>query len=163
MQSFCSSTEANEIVLPEIMPSTLGRIDLEGDEGKLLRALLLALALVVILGKGLFNAMVAVGIVLIPTFARITRATVLGEKSRDYVLSARSIGVRSSRILWRHIVPNSLSPLIVAASFPAGLESPLGWGHGPGPPPDPPRERPRPIGEPRCFPLTESLTGELLP
>jgi peptide/nickel transport system permease protein len=79
--------------------------------------ILLALVIVVIIGPGLFNAMVAVGIVLIPTFARITRATVLGERGRDYVLAARSIGVRSNRILWRHIMPNSLSPIIVAASL----------------------------------------------
>jgi peptide/nickel transport system permease protein len=79
--------------------------------------ILLALVIVVIIGPGLFNAMLAVGIVLIPTFARITRATVLGEKSRDYVLAARAIGVKSSRILWRQIVPNSLSPIIVAASL----------------------------------------------
>ncbi len=79
--------------------------------------ILLALAIVVIIGPGLFNAMIAVGIVSIPTFARITRATVLGEVGREYVMAARSIGVKSRLILIRHIMPNALSPIIVAASL----------------------------------------------
>jgi peptide/nickel transport system permease protein len=82
--------------------------------------ILLALVIVVIIGPGLRNAMLAVGVVSIPAFARITRATVLGEKGRDYVLAARSIGVGSNRILWRHIMPNSLSPIIVASSLGIG-------------------------------------------
>ncbi len=80
-------------------------------------SILLALAIVSAIGPGLFNAMLAVGIVSIPTYARIARATVLSESSRDYVMAARSLGVRSSRILWRHIIPNALSPIIVAASL----------------------------------------------
>ena len=80
-------------------------------------SILLALTIVVVTGPGLFNAMIAVGIVSIPAFARITRASVLGESGRDYVLAARSVGVGSNRILVRHIVPNTLSPIIVAASL----------------------------------------------
>jgi peptide/nickel transport system permease protein len=80
-------------------------------------SILLALTIVVVTGPGLFNAMIAVGIVAIPTFARITRATVLGESGRDYVLAARAVGVGSNRILVRHIVPNTLSPIIVTASL----------------------------------------------
>ncbi len=79
--------------------------------------ILLALVIVVILGPGLFNAMVAVGIVAIPAFARITRASVLGESGKDYVMAARSIGAGSRRVLWRHVMPNTLSPIIVAASL----------------------------------------------
>ncbi len=79
--------------------------------------ILLALVIVVILGPGLFNAMVAVGIVSIPAFARITRASVLGESGKDYVMAARSIGAGSRRVLWRHVMPNTLSPIIVAASL----------------------------------------------
>ena len=78
---------------------------------------LLALVIVVILGPGLFNAMVAVGIVAVPAFARITRASVLGEIGKDYVIAARSIGAGSRRVLWRHVMPNTLSPIIVAASL----------------------------------------------
>jgi peptide/nickel transport system permease protein len=80
-------------------------------------SILLALVIVVAIGPGLFNAMLAVGIVSIPTFARITRATVIKENENVYVMAARSLGAKSNRILWRHIVPNSLSPLIVAASL----------------------------------------------
>ncbi|MCZ6530736.1 MAG: ABC transporter permease [Chloroflexi bacterium] len=79
--------------------------------------ILLALVIVVILGPGLFNAMVAVGIVSIPAFARITRASVLGESGKDYVMAARSIGAGARRVLWRHVMPNTLSPIIVAASL----------------------------------------------
>jgi peptide/nickel transport system permease protein len=79
--------------------------------------ILLALVIVAVIGPGLMNAMIAVGIVSIPTYARITRATVLGEIGRDYVLAARSIGESSARILWRDIIPNTLSPIIIAASL----------------------------------------------
>ena len=78
---------------------------------------LLALVIVVILGPGLFNAMVAVGIVAVPAFARITRASVLGETGKDYVIAARSVGAGARRVLWRHVMPNTLSPIIVAASL----------------------------------------------
>jgi peptide/nickel transport system permease protein len=80
-------------------------------------SILLALVIVVAIGPGLFNAMLAIGIVSIPTFARITRATVIKENENVYVMAARSLGANSNRVLWRHIVPNSLSPLIVAASL----------------------------------------------
>ncbi len=80
-------------------------------------SILLALAIVVVIGPGLFNAMLAVGIVAIPTYARIARATVLSENEKDYVMAARALGVSSSRILWRHILPNILSPIIVTASL----------------------------------------------
>jgi peptide/nickel transport system permease protein len=84
-------------------------------------SILLALVIVVAIGPGLFNAMLAVGIVSIPTFARITRAAVIKENANVYVMAARSLGANSNRILWRHIVPNSLSPLIVAASLGIGV------------------------------------------
>jgi peptide/nickel transport system permease protein len=84
-------------------------------------SILLALVIVVALGPGLFNAMVAIGIVSIPTFARITRAAVIKENSNVYVMAARSLGANNNRVLWRHIVPNSLSPLIVAASLGIGV------------------------------------------
>lgn len=80
-------------------------------------SILLALVIVVVIGPGLFNAMIAVGIVAIPSYARITRATVMGESGKDYVLSAHAIGAGSARILFRHVLPNVLSPIIVAASL----------------------------------------------
>jgi peptide/nickel transport system permease protein len=79
--------------------------------------ILLALVIVAVIGPGLFNAMIAVGIVSIPTYARISRSTVISEMNRDYVLAARALGVKSNRILWRHVFPNTLSPIIVAASL----------------------------------------------
>lgn len=80
-------------------------------------SILLALAIVVVIGPGLRNAMIAVGIVAIPTYARIARSSVLSENEKDYVLAARALGVRSYRILSRHIAPNILSPIIVTASL----------------------------------------------
>ncbi len=80
-------------------------------------SILLAIVIVVVIGPGLFNAMIAVGIVSIPTFARITRATVLGEKNKEYVMAAKALGASRLKILWQHVLPNSLSPLIVAASL----------------------------------------------
>jgi peptide/nickel transport system permease protein len=80
-------------------------------------SILLALVIVAAIGPGLFNAMLAVGIVSIPTFARITRSAVIKENENVYVMAARSLGAGSNRVLWKHIVPNSLSPLIVAASL----------------------------------------------
>ena len=84
-------------------------------------SILLALVIVVAIGPGLSNAMLAVGIVSIPSFARITRSAVIKENENVYVMAARSLGAGSNRVLWRHIVPNSLSPLIVAASLGIGV------------------------------------------
>lgn len=80
-------------------------------------SILLALVIVIAIGPGLFNAMLAVGIVAIPSFARITRATVLSESSKEYIVASKALGAGSIRILGLHIMPNSLSPLIVAASL----------------------------------------------
>ena len=79
-------------------------------------SLLLALAVVVIIGKGLLNAMLAVGIISIPNYARIVRASV----HKEYVEASRALGASRARLLWRHILPNALSPLIVAASLGIG-------------------------------------------
>ncbi len=78
---------------------------------------LLAIAIVAARGPGLFNTMIAVGIVAIPIYARITRSTVLSVKERDYVLAARSLGAGHSRIMVRHVMPNCLSPIIVQATL----------------------------------------------
>jgi peptide/nickel transport system permease protein len=83
-------------------------------------AILLALAIVVARGPGIYNVMLAVGTVSIPVYARIVRASVLGESNKEYVLAAVALGVPRWRILFRHLLPNSLSPLIVAASLGVG-------------------------------------------
>lgn len=79
--------------------------------------LLLALAVVAVLGPGLLNVMIAVGIGSIPAYARLMRGQVLGLKQRDYVEAARAAGATNGSIIVRHILPNALSPLIVLASL----------------------------------------------
>ncbi|MCA9912877.1 MAG: ABC transporter permease [Anaerolineae bacterium] len=79
--------------------------------------ILLALAVMAILGKGVNNAMVAIGIVYIPIFARIARSSVLSVKTEEFVLAARALGAGDLHILVRHIFPNILSPIIVETSL----------------------------------------------
>ncbi|MFC0525380.1 nickel transporter permease [Pontibacillus salicampi] len=83
-------------------------------------SILLAIAMVAIMGKGLTNAMIAVGIVGIPHFARIVRSTVLSVKEKEFVEAARATGVRNSRILFRHVLPNTMAPLIVQTTLSVG-------------------------------------------
>jgi len=80
-------------------------------------SLLLALVLVAVLGPGLTNAMIAIAIVSQPHFARLTRAAVLGEKNREYVMAARVAGAGKIRLMFRTILPNCLAPLIVQATL----------------------------------------------
>jgi dipeptide transport system permease protein len=80
-------------------------------------SLLLALVLVAILGPGLFNAMLAIALVLQPHFARLTRAAVMSEKNREYVTSARLAGAGNLHLMFRTILPNCLAPLIVQATL----------------------------------------------
>ena len=80
-------------------------------------SLLLALVLVAVLGPGLLNAMIAIAIVYQPQFVRLTRAQVMAEKSKDYVVSARVAGAGKLRLMTRTILPNCLAPLIVQASL----------------------------------------------
>jgi len=76
-------------------------------------SILLALAIVAILGRSLPNVMLAVGIATIPVYTRIVRGSTLSAKQMDYVLSAHAIGCSSGRIMLRHILPNILAPIIV--------------------------------------------------
>jgi peptide/nickel transport system permease protein len=79
--------------------------------------LVLALAIAAILGAGLSKAMIAIGIVFTPGFIRLSRAQVLSERERTYVEAARALGASDRRIILRHILPNSLSPVLVQASL----------------------------------------------
>ncbi len=79
--------------------------------------LVLALALAAILGAGLDKALLAIGIVFTPRFIRLSRAQVLGERGQNYVEAARAMGGGDGRIIWRHILPNSISPILVQASL----------------------------------------------
>jgi peptide/nickel transport system permease protein len=78
---------------------------------------LLAVGLVAVLGQGLGQIMIAVGIVNIPIFARLLRGSILSVRESDYVLAARSLGTPGRRILLRHILPNSIAPVIVQATL----------------------------------------------
>jgi dipeptide transport system permease protein len=80
-------------------------------------SLLLALVLVAILGPGLFNAMVAIALVLQPHFARLVRAAVMAEKDREYVTAAKLSGASHFRLMLITILPNCLAPLIVQATL----------------------------------------------
>lgn len=80
-------------------------------------ALVLALAISAALGPGLISSMLAIGFVTIPAFARLTRGQVLAVRHLDYVESARAAGAGAPRILWIHVLPNALSPLIVQSSL----------------------------------------------
>ena len=79
--------------------------------------LLLAIGLVAMLGPGLWQIMVAVGITNVPIFARLLRGSVLAQREQDFVLAARSVGVPRRAVLFSHILPNSMSPLIVQATL----------------------------------------------
>ena len=80
-------------------------------------ALVLAIAIVTLIGSGLLNAVAAVIIVSIPLYARLTRSAVLATRESDYVTASRALGESSTGILRRRIIPNSMTPIIVAGSL----------------------------------------------
>ncbi|HUH91617.1 MAG TPA: ABC transporter permease subunit, partial [Casimicrobiaceae bacterium] len=82
-----------------------------------LPSLLLAIAVVAILGPGLINAMYAIAIVLVPHYVRLTRAAVIAEAGREYVQSSRIAGAGTLRLMFSTILPNCLAPLIVQATL----------------------------------------------
>ncbi len=84
-------------------------------------ALILAVALVAALGPKLQNAMIAIGVVQVPVYARLTRAQVLQLKSLDFVTASRALGASPARIVVRHMLPNLLNPLIVQVSLSAAF------------------------------------------
>ncbi|WDP85882.1 MAG: ABC transporter permease [Desulfobacter sp.] len=79
--------------------------------------LLLAIVLVTAFGSGVFNTTLAIGIWALPTFARMVRVSVLSLKTREYVTSAQAVGASSMRIIFSHIIPNFVSPVIVYATL----------------------------------------------
>ena len=80
-------------------------------------SLLLAIVIVAVLGPGLMNAMLAVAIVVLPHYVRITRAAVIAELARDYVTAARVSGAGTLRLMFKEVLPNCAAPLIVQASL----------------------------------------------
>ncbi len=82
-----------------------------------LPSLLLAIVIVAILGPGVMNAMLAVAVVILPHYVRITRAAVISETSKDYVTAARMNGAGNLRLMFSEVLPNCTAPLIVQASL----------------------------------------------
>ncbi|MDM8529053.1 ABC transporter permease [Anaerolineales bacterium HSG24] len=83
-------------------------------------ALILAIAIVTVLGPGLINALIAIAIVTIPSYARVIRSSVLSVKEQEYVTAGQALGVPPHRILFRAILPNAITPLIVQATLGIG-------------------------------------------
>jgi ABC-type dipeptide/oligopeptide/nickel transport system permease subunit len=79
--------------------------------------LLLAIIVITVFGPGLYHAMLAIGVAQVPLYARLMRGTVLKVKTLDYVLAARASGAGPARILWRHVLPNCLPPLLVQSTL----------------------------------------------
>lgn len=80
-------------------------------------SILLAIAIVAILGPSLRNALIAIAIINIPNFGRLIRSRVLSVKEEEYIMAAKAIGMKDSRILLQHILPNSMAPIIVQGSL----------------------------------------------
>lgn len=83
-------------------------------------SILLAIAIVSILGPSLQNALIAIAIINVPTFGRLVRSKVLSIKQEEYVLAAKAVGMSHRRIVLRHILPNSMVPVIVQATLAIG-------------------------------------------
>jgi ABC-type dipeptide/oligopeptide/nickel transport system permease subunit len=80
-------------------------------------SLLLAIAIVTVIGPGLINALLAIGIVSIPAYARVVRGSVLSVREMDYVSASRALGGNTYEILFKRILPNALTPLIVQGTL----------------------------------------------
>jgi len=78
---------------------------------------LMAIGIAALLGPGLGSVMIAIGVINVPIFTRLMRGSILGQRDNDYVLAARAVGVPSRRILSSHIMPNAISPVIVAGTL----------------------------------------------
>jgi peptide/nickel transport system permease protein len=79
--------------------------------------LLLAIGIVAALGPGLKEVMIAVGLANVPIFARLVRGSILAQREADFVLAAKAVGIRRPTILFSHILPNAISPVIVTATL----------------------------------------------
>jgi peptide/nickel transport system permease protein len=84
-------------------------------------ALILAIAIVAALGANLTNAMVAIGVVAVPVYARLVRGQVLQLREMEFITATRSLGATPLRLVFRHLVPNLLNPIIVQVSLSAGF------------------------------------------
>jgi dipeptide transport system permease protein len=99
---------------PRILGPTIMRVM---DVMLALPSLLLAVAIVAILGPGLINTVIAIAVVSLPSYVRLTRAAVMGELNRDYVTAARLAGAGLFRLMFVTVLPNCMAPLIVQATL----------------------------------------------
>jgi peptide/nickel transport system permease protein len=83
-------------------------------------SILLAIAVVAVLGPSLRNALIAIAIINVPNFGRLIRSKVLSVKQEEYVMAAKAVGMKDARILFQHILPNSMSPIIVQGTLAIG-------------------------------------------
>lgn len=86
-----------------------------------LPTLLLAIALVTVMGPGVISLIIAIGISTVPVYIRLTRSLVLQERNKDYVLAAKILGKSDTYIMFRHILPNISSPILVQSTYYIGL------------------------------------------
>jgi len=82
--------------------------------------MLMAVVIVAALGQGMFNLMIAIGVVSIPQFVRITRAAVLTVRNQEFIEASRAIGLSKANIIFNHVLPNCLSPIIIQATLRVG-------------------------------------------
>lgn len=82
--------------------------------------LLLAIVIITVLGVGEINVIIAIGVFSIPTFARVVRGSLLALREQDFVLAARSVGVPDRRLMFVHLLPNALAPILVLATIRLG-------------------------------------------
>jgi peptide/nickel transport system permease protein len=84
-------------------------------------AILLGIAVVSVIGTGTITVAYAIAIAATPTFARLMRSRVLAERERDYVMAAQCLGAKDGRIMWLHVLPNAISPLLIQISLAMGF------------------------------------------
>ncbi|MET3698753.1 peptide/nickel transport system permease protein [Bacillus oleivorans] len=80
-------------------------------------SILLAIGIVTVLGPSLRNALIAIAIINIPNFGRLIRSRVLSVKQEEYIVAAKAVGMKNRRILFQHIMPNSMAPIIIQGSL----------------------------------------------
>jgi peptide/nickel transport system permease protein len=86
-----------------------------------LPSLILAMTIVAMLGPSLVNVIIAIAVTSFPHYARLVRGQVLAAREYDYILAIRSVGARDARIMFRHLLPNVISPVLVQASLGVGF------------------------------------------
>ncbi len=82
--------------------------------------LVLAMVIITVLGQSIFNVMIAISLVAWPNYARVLRGDILRVKEQEYVAGARALGARGARVIFKHVIPNAIGPLVIIASLDIG-------------------------------------------